>query len=183
MKISRISRKYARALFDVLKASGKTRESLTQLESVASVLERDQPELRTVLSHPRVPPGQKAALVEKVFGKHVSRETMQLLQLLARRGRFPALPGIVSVLDAMVLDAEGKARAIVTSAVPLDDEQKQDVLHRLGTMTGRWIDLTLKVDPRLVGGIVVQVGDRLVNGSVKYQLEQLREGLKSVRIG
>ena len=183
MKVSRISRKYARALFDVLKASGKTRESLTQLQAVAEVLEKDQPDLRTVLGHPRIPAEKKAELVKKVFGSTVSTETMQLLQLLARRGRFEALPGIVTVLDALVMDAEGKARATVTSAVALDDGQKQELLHKLGTMTGRFIDLTLKVDPTLVGGLVVRVGDRLVDGSVRFQLEQLREGLKSSRIG
>ena len=183
MKISRISRKYARAFFEAVKAEGKTRETLTQLQSVSAVLESDQPELRTLLSHPRISPDRKAELVEKVFGKEVSADALRLLQVLARRNRFDKLPGIVWALDAMVLASEGKARAIVTSALPLDDKQKQDLLHRLGTMTGKFIDLSLKVDPSLIGGLVIQVGDRLVNGSVKFQLEKLREGLKSARIG
>ena len=182
MKISRISRKYARAFFDVVKKSGKLREALTELESVAAVLEKDQPELRIVLKHPRISAERKSELITKVFSGSVSAETLLLLQLLARRGRFPALPGIISLLDAMVLDSEGKARAIVTSAVPLDERQKQDILHRLGTLTGRFIDLSLRVEPSLVGGLVIQVGDRMVDGSVRSQLEQLREGLKAVRI-
>lgn len=183
MKISRVSRKYARALFEVLKGSDKLRGALTELESVSAVLSKDQPELRLLLGHPRIRAEHKADLVKKVFGNAVSAESLQLLQLLARRNRFSALPGIVSVLDAMVLDAEGKARAVVTSAVPLDDKQKQELLHKIGTMTGRFIDLTLKTDPSLIGGLVIQVGDRLINGSVKFQLEKLHENLKSVRIG
>lgn len=183
MKISRVSRKYARAFFEAVKASGKTRETLTQLQSVSAVLESDHPDLRALLSHPRISPDRKAELVNKVFSSEVSADALRLLQVLARRGRFTHLPGILTALDAMVLESEGKARAVVTSAVPLDEKQKQDLLHRLGTMTGRFIDLSLKVDPSLIGGLVIQVGDRLVNGSVKFQLERLREGLKSVRIG
>lgn len=183
MKISRISRKYARAFFEVIKASGKGREVLTQLQQVEQVLEKDAPDLKTVLAHPQISGERKAELVQKVFGPTVGKETMQLLDVLARRERFDKLPGIIAVLDGLVMAAEGKARAVVTSATPLEEDQKQAVLHKLGTMTGKWIDLTLNVDPSLIGGVVIQVGDRLIDGSVKTQLEQLREGLKAVRIG
>jgi F-type H+-transporting ATPase subunit delta len=170
-------------MFDVLKQSGKAREVLTQLQQVEQVLEKDSPDLKTVLAHPRIPGDRKAELVKTVFGPTVSKETLQFLDVLARRERFDKLPGIIVVLDEMVLAAEGKARAVVTSAVPLEEDQKQAVLHKLGTMTGKWIDLTLNVDPKLIGGVVIQVGDRLIDGSVRTQLEQLREGLKAVRIG
>src|SRR4051812_43449110 len=123
MKVSRISRKYARAFFGVVKPTGKSREMITQLQSVADVFAKDQSELATVMAHPQIAGERKAELVQKVFGPHVSKEVLQLLQVVARHNRFDKLPGIISVLDTMVLASEGKARAVVTSAVPLDEDQ------------------------------------------------------------
>lgn len=182
MKVSKVSRKYARALFAAIGDAGKVREAHGQLEQVQKVT-ADQPELRKLLTHPRMRTDAKAELVGKLFSQDVSPETLRLLTLLARRGRFGALPGIISVLDAMLLDAEGIARAHVTTAVPIDDGQKQMILDRLGHLTRRTIELSTEIDPKLIGGIVIRVGDRLIDGSVRYHLERLREGLKSLRIG
>lgn len=182
MKITKTSRKYAKALFGALGDPGKTREAHGQLVQVDKVLE-DQPELLKMLLHPQMRPDAKAELVGKLFSKQVSGETLRLLTLLARRGRFAHLAGINTVLDEMLLDAEGIARAHVTSAVPLDDGQKRMIHDRLGQLTRRKIELSADVDPKLIGGIVIRVGDRLIDGSVRYHLERLRDGLKSVRIG
>ena len=162
MKVTRVSRKYAKALFEVIEDPKKAREVLTQLQQVSEVLEKDHPELSAMLAHPRITSERKSALIQKVFGSYVDKQGLRLLELLAGRNRLDKLPGIL---------------------VLLDEKQKQELLHKLGTKTGRWIDLTVHVDPALIGGLVIQVGDHLIDGSVRTQLQNLREGLKSLRIG
>jgi F-type H+-transporting ATPase subunit delta len=182
MKISRVSRKYAKAVFGALGDTATVREAHGQLVEVEKVLAAE-PLLQKMLSHPHMRPDAKAELVDKLFGKQVTPQVLRLLTLLAKRGRFTHLSGIVTVLDLMLLDAEGIARAHVTSAIPLDDGQKKMVHERIGQLTHRKIELSTDVDPKLIGGLVIRVGDRLIDGSVRYHLEQLRDGLKAARIG
>ena len=182
MKISKTSRKYARALFEALGDTAKVREAHGQLKQVEAAT-AEQPELSKMLTHPRMRPDAKAELVGKLFSKHVSPEALRLLTLLAKRGRFEHLGGIVTVLDDMLQHAEGTARARVTTAVPIDDGQKKMIVDRLEHLIKRKIELSTEVDPKLIGGLVIRVGDRLIDGSVRYHLEQLREGLKALRIG
>jgi F-type H+-transporting ATPase subunit delta len=182
MKVSKTSRKYAKALFEVLGDAGKARLAQHELEQVDKVISGGDPELRRLLTHPQIKGDRKAELVTRIFGAKVSEQTLRVLTLLARRSRITALPGIVQVLDKMVLEAEGVARAEVTTAIPMDDGQKDMVHKRIGQLVGLKIELHTKVDPKLIGGIVIKVGDRLIDGSVRYHLEQLREGMKSLRI-
>lgn len=182
MKVSKTSRKYARALFEALGDPGKARLAVHELEQVDKVLTGENPELRRVLKHPQIPGDRKAELVAKLFGSKVSDTALRLLTLLARRGRIAALPGIVHLLDRLVLESEGVARAEVTTAIPMTDGQREMVHKRVGQLVDRKIELHTKVDPKLIGGIVIKVGDRLIDGSVRFHLEQLREGMKALRI-
>jgi F-type H+-transporting ATPase subunit delta len=182
MKVSKTSRKYARALFEVLGDAQKARHAVQELGQVDRVISGDDTELRRLLKHPEIKGDRKAEIVQRIFGGKVDDQTLRVLTLLARRGRIDALPGLVHLLDRMVLEAEGVARAEVTTAIPMDDGQRDMVHKRIGQLVNRKIELQTKVDPSLIGGIVIKVGDRLIDGSVRYHLEKLREGMKNLRI-
>jgi F-type H+-transporting ATPase subunit delta len=104
--------------------------------------------------------------------------TQNLARLLVYRGRFSLLPQINRVLEEMVDQRNGVVRAKATTAVPLSEEERDGVVRRLRTMTSaRDIRLETEVNPAIIGGLVVRVGDRLIDGSTRARLIQLRRRL------
>jgi F-type H+-transporting ATPase subunit delta len=182
MKIPRIARKYARAFFESVGATAAAREKLDELSAAAAALEVEGASALKLLTHPRLSPANKTELVGKLFTGRMSEPALQLLMVLARRNRFRALSGILVVLEELVLAAEGIQRAHVTTAVPLDDGQRRMIVERLAGITGKTIRMTEGVDRAVIGGIVIRIGDRLIDGSVRFHLAKMRDGLKAVRI-
>jgi len=182
MKISRVSRKYAAAYFELIRKQENPREALVELQSVSTLIEGEA-ELHRLLTHPQLSPPEKVQLVQKLLEKHVSEHALRLLTMLARNNRLAALPGICVLLEQHVLQMIGVQRAVITTAVPLDDGEKEHIRERLRSMTGKEIEMESRVDKGLIAGLTIQVGDKFIDGSVRLQLERVRAELKSARVG
>ena len=103
---------------------------------------------------------------------------MNLMRLLRRKKRL-ALGGSIASFYRELLDIErGIVRVEVTSATPLDDAQRQRLLEKLASETGKQVELEMRVDPSILGGIVVRIGDRMVDGSTRQRLRSLRTQLE-----
>ena len=98
---------------------------------------------------------------------------------MLRRGRIDELPRVAAEFRRLDNERQGITPATATSAVPLSEDEVRAVTARLEAMTGGRIELDLKVDPDLLGGLVVRVGDRMIDGSVRGRLERLRNQLVS----
>lgn len=107
------------------------------------------------------------------------RSVAGLLELLVRRGRIGLLPAIARAYADLVDRREGIAKAKITTAVELDEAQQRDAVARLESSSGKTIRATFDVDPSIIGGARVQVGDHLIDSSVRTQLEALRSRLAS----
>ena len=104
---------------------------------------------------------------------------MNLIGLMLRRGRIQELPRLAAEFRRLDDERQGVARASVTSTLPLEPDELQALKERLARSTDRRVELDLTVDPSLLGGLVVRLGDRLVDGSVRSRLERLRNRLVS----
>ncbi|MBI4861922.1 MAG: ATP synthase F1 subunit delta [Candidatus Riflebacteria bacterium] len=183
MKATRITHRYARAIFAVASAAGVVRETLADLQAVVGYRESDRDaaqQLSSVLLHPRVWEAKKSALIDGAFGAGIGKIALRCLHLLVRTGRLREGPVIVDALEALIRESEGRQTALVSTAVELSDDRRREIVGRLEQLTGKTIEATFSVEPRLLGGIVIHLGDRLIDGSVRYHLDTMRADIKGL---
>ncbi len=169
--------RYARALLDVARKEADPRAIEDDLASFVA-LTRGHETLGQVLANPAVPVPRKAALVRELAARgRLSPLVVKLLVLLAERGRLALLPEVLDEYRRRLLDHMGVVRAEVVTAVPLAEERAREMERALAAMTGRTVSMNASVDPSLIGGVVTKIGSVVYDGSVKRQLEKVRETL------
>lgn len=174
------ARRYAEAAFEIAERD----DSMTAWRDALSLAEDrlTSPEVLRLLANPSVPADARVSALERILGDDVSGAPRNLLALMVRRGRFELLPGVIREFTRLYRLREGIVEATVTSASALDKGEAKALHERLVAATGSEIELQQHVDPTLLGGIQVRVGDRLIDGSVRGRLERLRSELTSIAI-
>ena len=167
---------YAAALFEVARAEGSLATVEEELFRVARTIEGSD-ELRGTLTDVAVPVERRQGIVEDLFGGKASPVTTALVSFVVGAGRSKDLPAIIDRLVERAAQERNEAVAEVRSAIPLDEEQQQRLAAALGKATGKNVSVKVIVDPSILGGIVAQVGDTVIDGSVRTRLNQLREAL------
>lgn len=130
------------------------------------------PELRSALTSRSAQPAAKTALLHTLLGGRAKPATERLVTRLVTQSRGRSLEGGLDALSKLAAERRNRSVAIVTSAVPLSDQQKQRLGAALAKLYGRQVHLNLDVDPEVLGGITVRVGDEVINGSVADRLDQ-----------
>jgi len=167
---------YAEALFAVARAEGPMAEVEDELFRVAQVI-RGNDELRDKLADPHIPAATRQQIVEDLLAGKATPVTTSLVSMVVGTGRARDLPVIVDQLVAMSAQEANKEVAEVRSAIALTDDQKSRLADALGQATGKQLELKVIVDPSIRGGIVAQVGDTVIDGSVRRRLELLKNAL------
>lgn len=165
---------YANALFEVARVEGSLSEVEDELFRFARTLQGND-ELRNVLTDEAVPVARRQGVVEDLLGAKASPVTANLVQFVVGAGRARQLPQIVERLVERAAAAKDSVVGEVRSAVPLTDDQVQRLAESLGKATGKRVEVKVVIDPSVLGGIVAQVGDTVIDGSVRARLDQLRE--------
>jgi len=175
---SGLARRYARALLDIGKEERQVRRVLSEVERFAGLLS-EVPALRDALEAAHINSRDKLAALEATLsGEDFLPVTGNFLRLLIEKGRMNALPQILSGLRRLVEELEGIERVEVVSATPLPGTQRDFLKSVLEGQTGKRIELEEKLDPAVLGGMVVKVGSTVYDGSVRTQLSQIRENLR-----
>jgi F-type H+-transporting ATPase subunit delta len=169
-------RRYAEAAFEVAMRDDSLVAWRTELDSAAAIAGGD--EALSVLANPAIPLERRADVVERLL-PGTSRPVRNLIQLLLTRGRIEQLPRVAAEFQRLDDDRQGIKHATATSAVELTQDEVRALTERLEQSTGSRIALDVQTDPSLLGGIVVRIGDRLIDGSVRGRLERLRNQLLS----
>lgn len=180
MREESIARRYAAALFEQAKKNNTVAEAGEELGRAAATVAAT-PALRALLSQPLVTEDRKERALERAVGAAVSRQTVAFLYLLVRKRRITLLAQAEEEFARLVRDHNNIARATATSAIPLTPEQVAGLEKSLEARTGKNIELQTDVDPSLIGGVFVRIGDTVLDGSVKGNLERLREQLLARR--
>jgi len=167
------SQAYAEALLAVARAEGATEQVGDELFRFARVLETND-ELRTTLTDQQLPVSRRQQIVEDLLGGVAHPVTTTLVSMVVGAGRGRDLPAIIDDLVALSAAEGNKEVAEVRSAVELSDDQKQRLTSALEAATGKKVELKVIVDPTVLGGLVAQVGDTVIDGSVRSRLQQLQ---------
>jgi F-type H+-transporting ATPase subunit delta len=168
-----IAQVYSRSLFEVARERGQLDEVRDELGQFADTLANDQ-QLQVFFFSPYFTPREKIeALDRAVTG--ASDTTMNFLRLLIEKHRMPVIFRIRAQYDALWADEHQLLPVEVTSAVELDERTVKQIGDTIGQQTGKKIELTSKVDPDILGGIVLRVGNAILDASIRHRLEQLRK--------
>jgi len=171
--VEEIAEVYARALFEAAKDNDVVDRIHDELAEVDDAL-RDDGDLRLFFFSPYFTSDEKKEAIGRVV-TGADERTVNFLELLAERHRMPLLPRIRRQFDARWADDQGLLTVSVTSAVELDEKLVKDIGSRIQDQTGRKVELSSRVDPEVLGGLVVRVGNMVLDASVRNRLEQLRK--------
>ncbi|MDG5747042.1 F0F1 ATP synthase subunit delta [Qipengyuania sp. XHP0207] len=171
--------RYASALFDLASEAGTVTAVESDLEKLEAGL-NESDELRMLTTNPKVSRGaaEKALWgVSAIMG--LSDLTQNFLGVLAQNRRLSQLPQVIRAFRAIAAAQRGEVTAEVTSAHALTDAQLADLKTKLTAREGRTVKLSTKVDPELLGGLVVTIGSKRIDGSIRTRLNSLSQAMKA----
>lgn len=163
--------RYAAALFQAAANKGEEQKVQADLGAAHKLLLDSMSALR----HPRVPPASKKKLLHDAIGDKVGATTLSFLNLLVDKKRFELMVMVSAVYAKLAADKRGAAKAHVRTAKPLSADELKTLAAKLKTFSGKEIELDVKEDPELIGGIAVRIGDWVLDSSLRGQLRRMKE--------
>jgi F-type H+-transporting ATPase subunit delta len=174
-----VAERYARAIFDLGVEISNLPILKSDVHKLAEVYEQSA-QLQKIMNNPLIPENERLATIADIADRlDLSPLGKNAAGLLARRRRMSALPGIAAELDRLSDEEAGIARATVISAEPLSEAYEQRLTEELQSMTGKKVVLERKHDPDLLAGLVVRIGDQVIDGSARTRLTELASQLLS----
>ena len=175
-----VVRRYARALFDTANRSSQVDQVEADLKTVDGVL-RTVPRLQRALRAPTISSVRKKELLNHTFGTRVGPLTLKFLTLAITRRREDILSQVYLEYQRLSNELRNILPVEVTAAVPMTDAERDALVAALNRRTGKQVILKVSIDPRLLGGVVLRMGDTIIDGSVRNKLLQLRSQLSAGR--
>lgn len=181
MRAIALARRYARALLQSAESQGRMEEIGRELEAFAEALELE-PRIRVVLFSPEVEKRRKIDLIERVGRGWASELFLRFLRLLVEGNRESLIPEIRAQYERLLDARLGRVRADTVTAVPLEERDVELLRTRMSEALGADVRLRTKVDPDILGGLVVRVDGKVYDASLRRRLERMREELLSAKL-
>lgn len=177
-----VSTTYGEALFELAAENGKEEEFLSEIETLKGLLE-ENPEFGRLMNHPKILKEEKLKVLEEVFSGRISRELLGFLHLVVTKDRYGEIDGILDFFIDKVKQHQGIGIAHVATAISLNEAQKKEIEGKLlSTTSFSRMEMHYQVDEDLIGGMVIRIGDRVVDSSVKTKLFELQRELLKVQL-
>ncbi len=177
-----VSSTYGDALFALALEEDKLDTFCEEVEAAREVFLQNE-ELLKLLNHPKVVKDEKITVVENIFRGKVSEEMLGFFHIVVTKDRYNDIPAIFDYFLRKVKEYKGIGAARVTSAMELSPEQKAAIKDRLLTITDyRSFEMDYQVDPSILGGLVIRIDDRVVDSSLKTQIEKLARQLSKIQL-
>lgn len=175
-ELSTLARPYAEAAFRLAKDENDLAGWSSRIETLAAIV--SDPQVAALIADPAVPAERVAELVIDVAGGDLGARGANFVKVLAENDRLTLLPEIRAQYEALKADAEGTLEATITSAQPLTQAQVDDLVAGLKAKFKREVNVRTAVDPELIGGAVIAIGDQVMDGSVKGRLQKMAFALQ-----
>lgn len=177
-----VSKTYGEALFDLALEDGTLTTIIEEVNIVKEAIAKN-PDLLKLLSHPKINKEEKISVIENIFKGRVLDSLVGFLVIIVQKDRYDDLDGIFEYFIAKVREYKNASVASVTSAVELTEEQKKQVEQKLlQTTKYSQFELSFYVDKSLIGGLVIRIGDRVVDSSIKTKLQMLAKDLRNATV-
>ena len=177
-----VSKTYGDALFDLALETNTIDSMLDEVKGVLVVLRQNE-DLSKLMNHPKISKEEKVALIEKIFKKHISMELTGLMRMIVDKGHYTEMESVMVYFVDRVKEHKNIGTAYVTSAVELTKAQKKAVEKRL-LETTKYVkfEMNFETDAALIGGMVIRIGDRVVDSSIKTKLYDLTRELTKIQL-
>ncbi|GGG85022.1 F0F1 ATP synthase subunit delta [Paenibacillus radicis (ex Gao et al. 2016)] len=172
-----VAKRYAKALFELAQQNGIAAEVEDQLKLIVDTLAQNE-EVVKFLSFPSIDPANKISVLKSTFGDNVSNLVLNTLELLVVRGRQDVIAEVYEAFTKIAGEVLGQAHATIYAATQLSVTEFADVVTHFSQVTGKKIIAQQIVEPALLGGVQVRIGDRLYDGSLSGKLDRLQKSFK-----
>ncbi len=177
-----ISKTYGDALFDLAVETDKVDVLLEEIQQLQTVL-AENAEFGSLMNHPKILKEEKVEVAKNVFAGRISEELLGFLTIIITKDRYREIDGILTYFVAKVKEYKGIGIATVTTAVPLKADQHKAIEKRLlDTTKYQSMEIHYDVDASLIGGMVIRIGDRVVDSSISTKLSKLQKDLLKVQV-
>jgi F-type H+-transporting ATPase subunit delta len=178
---SRIARKYAAALFSSSKRIHQVEGISADLEAISDLL-RKLPHLKSFLESPQISEKEKEELFAISFRERISEALYSFLLLVLSKHRIPYLLPMAEEFKRLVKEDQGIVSARLISARQMEPFLNEQIKTELEKSSGKKVEMETQVDPDLIGGIIIILGDRIIDQSIRHQLSQLKEQMSAIRV-
>lgn len=177
-----VSKTYGEALFELAVEEGKEDELLAEILQLKDVLAQN-PDFGKLMNHPKILKEEKLDVLAKVFADRISKELLGFLHLIISKDRYGEIDRILDYFVDEVKRLKGIGIAYVSTASDLSEAKKKEVEEKLlATTSYKKMEMHYQVDEDLIGGMVIRIGDRVVDGSVKTRLYELEKQLLKIQL-
>lgn len=176
-----VSKRYASALFEVAFEGQNYEQVKNELNFILDCL-KGEPQLYDLLKSPLITADEKKDIVSNIFKERVSEEVFNFIRIIIDKGREEYIESVVKEYNILADAVKNKVEAVAITAIPMD---KQDLLKlqvNLSMSSGKNIQLKNQVDPSIIGGVLVKIGDKLIDGTVKSRLVNMQEQLSQILV-
>lgn len=173
-KMADVAKEYGAALFMVAVEENECQQYALELEKITAAFEAN-PEFEVLLASPNISLRERTASINAVFGGALSEKVLSFLCLLCEKGRMDCFSEAAMEFNSLFADLKRVSNALVTSAVALSDSQKQRLKEKLEKRFGGQVNLEYKIDSSLIGGVTVEINGRVIDGSLRHRLSDVKD--------
>ena len=176
------SKAYGDALFELAVEENRMDELLAEAHAVVQAF-HDNEDLLKLLNHPKVDKSEKEKVISDIFSQFVSKDMTGLLVLMVSKTRHNDMIATMNYFEQRVKEYKNIGTAYVTTAAPLSDAQKEKVVNKL-LATTRYVEFEMnyQVDTSIIGGMIIRIGDRVVDSSIRSKLDSLKKDLEQIQL-
>lgn len=178
MPVTTFIKRYAQAIFEIALEGNELEEWRADLGKIAQLTQ--DAEFAALVENPKLPSELKAKLAKEKLGE-INPLALNLVYLLIVKGRLKYTGQIANEYERLLDDHYGITHAEVTTAIPLDKSDTERLSHHLETTVGKKVSVNLQVNPDILGGFIARIGDRLIDGSIRNKLNELKKSLVETR--
>lgn len=177
-----VAKVYGDALFAAAKEAGRMDDIYGEVHELLKIF-KENAELQKMLDNPKVIREEKESVIENVFRGRISDEIVELMKLMIAKGRYSQLESVFEYYIGLVKEEKKIGVAQVTTALELTEGQKAEIIKKLlDTTAYESFEMNYAVDKSLIGGMVIRIGDRVVDSSIKTKLYELSKDLKKIQV-
>lgn len=176
-----VARRYAQAFFAIAQEKNMVDNLEAELKAVVDVINENE-DMKRLIEHQLVSPEEKKAVINKVFSEEVSELTVNFLNVITEKYRAAYIPAIYEEFVSYANESRNMVDAEVKAPVALSDADLENLKDKLAAATGMSVRIHSKVDPSLIGGVMVRIGDKVIDGSLSGKLDRLKDVLLKTEV-